>query len=178
VKFPKLERKRIYAAAPGSVEVKWPEGEPEVAHHYAVEKAEARKHEASDTHIIVLARRESKQGWHATVRIEDDPVRLLGKAGGYVDNPAGAIGSSDRKDQGDLRDEPEAVGKTDQERITKASGEAEVMRLRQHWAEKRARIQEAIADLREAGLDDRELWIMERRMEKLDAKLNADEEAA
>lgn len=69
--------------------------------------------------------------------------------------------------------EPERVGRDDEDVMAERSSESEIMYLRQHWAAKRAQIDQCIAELREAGLNDRELWIIERRMARLDAKLAA-----
>jgi hypothetical protein len=146
VKLPKLTRKRIYAAAPASVEIKWPlEIEPKVGNRYTIQTETG----AAGLHrLVVLGASELAKGWKATVCLEGDRVLLLGKNGGYVENHLGAIGSSSKPSPGSLREEPEAVDPGEIENY-RTSKEARIRRQSER-AEEVGQILAAMQDLRNA----------------------------
>ena len=106
--LPKLTRQRLYKAAGKAVEIVWPEDgpEPKVGRRYSVQ-TEAQK--PGEAQLLVVSRTELSAGWKATVKLDADPVRLLGKTGGYVSSPRGAMAHTYRTDEGDVQVEPEAV---------------------------------------------------------------------
>jgi hypothetical protein len=89
------------------VEIVWPEGgpEPKVGRRYSVQASQ----KAGEAQMVVVGRKELSGGWKATVRLDADPVRLLGKTSGYVSSAAGAMSHKRRTDEGDIEVEPEAV---------------------------------------------------------------------
>lgn len=94
MKLAKQTRRAIYAAAPGSIKIPWPE-EPQVGRKHVIQSSR----KAGNTRLVILARERSAEKWLATVRLEGDPVRMLDKSGGYTDFDGRAMS----------RDEPEAV---------------------------------------------------------------------
>lgn len=89
--LPKLTRQRIYTAK-GAVAITWPQDapEPQVGHKYSIQSSATKSGEHK---FSVEARTELPDGWMATVRLDGDPVRLLGKQAGYVTSGQGAIGT-------------------------------------------------------------------------------------
>lgn len=89
MRFPKKTRETLYASEGKPVEIPWPKpaGEPLKGQRYTVQSS----HQAGDFRVLVLFTDESEKGWRAIVRIDADPVRLLGKAGGYVTAAAGGM---------------------------------------------------------------------------------------
>lgn len=105
--LPKLTRERLYKAAGKPVEIVWPQDgpEPKIGRRYSVQSSQ----KAGEAQLVVVGRKELAAGWKATVKLDADPVRLLGKTSGYVSSASGAMGHTVRNDEGDLEVEPEAV---------------------------------------------------------------------
>ena len=108
--------------------------------HYTVQSS----HRAADFRVLVIAVNETRDGWECWVRIDDDPVRLLGKSSGYTHAAAGAMSAYKPVDSTPMGGpqfrteyEPEAVSEADQRALIERTS-----------IERRARI---AADL--AGID-------------------------
>jgi hypothetical protein len=112
VKLPKLTRKQIYTAAQKgqAVEITWPVSgpEPRNGHKYTIQSGPG----AGEDRLIVESQREIPEGWRVTVRLDADPVRLLGKSSGYATSPSGATQMRERAEDGTTVPEAEAVEST------------------------------------------------------------------
>jgi hypothetical protein len=105
---------------------------------------------------------------HGAEESEGDPIRLLDMKS-YREDPDNITTLMPVHDHVQPP-EPERISKPLEDEMTRRSREGEVERLREQWQSKRGTIAQIFADLREIGFQERELWVMERRMARLDAK--------
>jgi hypothetical protein len=109
---------------------------------------------------------------HGAEEFEGDPIRLL-EMKSYRDDPDNITTLMPIHDRV-YPPEPERISKPVEDEMTSRARDGEVERLREQWQAKRGTIVQIFADLREIGFQERELWIMERRMARLDAKYPSD----
>lgn len=156
----KLTRKKIFNASGKPVEILWPKdaNEPVVGNKYTVQTSADKEGIAN---IIVQAVSELPEGWKATVKIDGDPVRLLGKAAGYSTSSQGAIGTRKPRDAAPINGpqfrsevEPEAVDESTQRRIT-AQGRHNRAEFQRELAEENADLAEDLARRKEREIRDR-----------------------
>lgn len=149
MRFPKKTREALHRSGGKPVEIPWPKaaGEPLRGQRYTVQSS----HQAGELRVLVLFTDESEKGWRAIVRIDADPVRLLGKAGGYVTAAAGGMAVRKAPEPNPLGGpqfrseyEPEAVSTEYLDALNEKSA-----------AERRARITGAIGAV-EAAIDEAE----------------------
>jgi hypothetical protein len=174
MRFPKATREAIHGAEGRPVEIDWPQGGPEAkpGRHYTVQGS----HRAGEYEVIVLFADDA--GEKAVVRVDDDPVRLLGKSGGYVTSASGALGAHVNPEPGGLQFrpeyEPEAVGEAEQVEITRAAREHRNLRLRARIAKAEDALSEIEGD-EEFVQSAQIIGYVRNRLRKLEAKLRRDE---
>lgn len=158
--FDKLTRKLIFNASGKPVEALWPKdaGEPIVGNKYSVQTAADKE---GSVKIIVQGRTELPDGWKVIVKIDADPIRLLGKAGGYTTSSQGAIGTKKGTEPAPLSGpqfrpevEPEGVDAETQRKIT-AQGRHNRAEFQRELAEENADLAEEIARRKEREIRDR-----------------------
>jgi hypothetical protein len=115
--FPKLTRKRIQASGSKPVEIPWPTNgpEPKKNRSYTIQSSSTRP---GDDRLRVLSVEEVANGFRVLVKLDADPVRLLGKTSGYVSSSAGAMPTRAVNDKGGVEVEPEAVDARYQELLS------------------------------------------------------------
>lgn len=149
MRFPKATREAIVAAKGKPVQIDWPAGEvePQPGRHYTVQSS----HRAAESRILVLFVDDG--GEQTIVRVDDDPVRLLGKSGGYSNSARGAM--SVRKGiepspmggpQFRSEVEPEAVSKEEQEEMSATARRMDRERRQRLVAEAEAKLVEMEED--------------------------------
>jgi hypothetical protein len=112
--IPKQTRSMIFKAD-REVEILWPDQarEPQVGHTYSVQ-TKGGPEGTTGLRLLVSARRQDEeQLWHATVKLDGDPTRLLGRGGGYRSSEMGAMSV----DPDHPNYEPEAVSKEEEQRL-------------------------------------------------------------
>lgn len=118
-------RKRIRASGSKPIEIPWPQNgpEPKVNRKYTIQSS----HQAAgEDRIIVHAVKELSDGLRATVSVDTDPIRLLGRQNGYASSARGALGTKVAPDSWDEEKaeqfrpevEPEAVDSAFQRRLS------------------------------------------------------------
>lgn len=176
MRFPKATREKLYASAGRPVEVEWPASgpAPQPNHLYAVQSSGR----ASEVQVIVLAVEEAECGWKAMVRLDTDPVRMLGKAGGYSTSAAGALQTRVEPDPDSLQFrpefEPEAVGEAEQAEITRQAHDARNLRVRARIGKAEEALSEMEGDeefVQSASL----IGYLRRRLRALEDELRRDE---
>lgn len=120
MRFPAETRVAIYGSQGRAIEIDWPEGRviPERHHSYTVQSSR----KAATLRIVVL--RVIDHGLRAEVKIDGDPIRLLGKGGGYTTRPAHAISAEDAPSKANAlhfprEPEPEALGEAETAELTR-----------------------------------------------------------
>src|SRR4051812_14204757 len=110
--LPKPTRKQLYSGKP--MRIRWPANtcEPKVDHIYSVQPA------VGKPGIISIRVLEIGKAT-VLVKLEGDPVRLLGKQGGYTDYGDRALGSRGEHDR-IVEIEPEAVDPSEIEHYRKS----------------------------------------------------------
>lgn len=162
--FPKLTRKRIYAAGGKPIEIAWPKGEPKAGHSYVIESKVDGRRKSHDDKVQVKAVRQHGEGWRATVILDADPIRLLGRRSGYTSSMQGSITTRHHIDSAIVfrpEMEPEAVDEFTQRRITEQA--------RARDRESVGELLAALEDLREAVKDRLEMNPDARRIMGRDA---------
>lgn len=190
----KVTRTLIYRAGSKPVEITWPKDapEPKVGHKYTIQTSAGKPGEAR---FIVDSFRELANGRIvATVHVDADPIRLLGKSGGYTSAPQGAIGTRVAPDPEGFTGprfrpevEPEAVDEETQRRFStearhnRAQFQAELAEENEDLARELVRKREHVArdELRRLtkGLEFREALALLAAIER-EIKRAADKEAA
>lgn len=134
MRFPKETREEIYSSGGKPVEIAWPKGadEPRPGHKYTVQSSS----KASEVRVLVLFTDETDEGWRAYVRLDTDPVRLLGKSSGYSTAAAGGMAVRKRPDPNPMGGpqfrseyEPEAVSEAYLDELLEAQAEERRARI-------------------------------------------------
>lgn len=118
MKFPKDTRELIHESQGDPVEIAWPfdADEPKVQRRYTVQSS----HRAGERAVRVLdVRRLGDGAFVVTVKLDDDPIRLLRKNNGYGESTKGAL----PVDPEHPAFEPEGVSEEDQRGITRDANE-------------------------------------------------------
>lgn len=143
MRFPKATREAIVAAKGKPVQIDWPLGEvePQPGRHYTVQSS----HRAAESRILVLFVDDA--GEQAIVRVDDDPVRLLGKSGGYSASARGAMSVRKGVEPSPMGGpqfrsevEPEAVSEEEQMEMSAAARRFDCDRRQQLVAEAEAKL--------------------------------------
>lgn len=131
MRFPLETREAIYASGGKPIEIDWPEGRvlPEPHRTYTVQSSR----QAGRLRILVMASLDN--GLRARVRVAGDPVRILGKSGGYTSRPAHALGARvapDPENSLQFRSEfePEALGATEMSDLARRTRRERIERTR------------------------------------------------
>jgi hypothetical protein len=131
VRFPEETRIAIYESQGRPIEIDWPECRviPTLGQVYTVQSS---RH-AGSLSIVVL--RVIEHGLRAEVKIEGDPVRSLGKSGGYTNRAGHAMSASVAAPDDDSKVfrrefEPEALSEADTIALTRASKRERVERIK------------------------------------------------
>lgn len=158
--FDKLTRKIIFNASGKPVVILWPKdaSEPIVGNKYSVQTSADKE---GLINVVVEGRLELPDGWKAIVKVDGDPVRLLGKAGGYSTSSQGAISTRKPREGDSLNGpqfraevEPEAVDESTQRSIS-AKGRHNRAEFQRELAEENAELAEEIARRKEREIRDR-----------------------
>lgn len=164
----KVTRKQLATGKPTTFP--WPDSDivPRKGRRY---KLSTDSGTAAQREFEVLSVSEENGTFTVVGRLHDDPVRLLGRRGGYTDKPSAAIGSTDRQHRGTLWEEPEAVDEVTQRRLTheararerEAAGEllAAAEELRSALKD---RIESSPEFMQMAG---RDVWLIRSKLDRL-----------
>jgi hypothetical protein len=131
VRFPEETRKAIYASNGKPIEIDWPECAVIPTRHQVYTVQSSRQ--AGRLQIVVV--RVIEDGLRAEVKIEGDPVRSLGKSGGYTDRPGHAMSAhvaADPEDSLQFRPEfePEALSEAEMVELTRKVKRERIERIK------------------------------------------------
>lgn len=173
MRFPAKTREILRESQGKPVEIDWPEGAEPRPHHLYTVQASSR---AGETRIRVLFVDEFEAGrWRAMVRVDDDPVRLLGKSGGSTERVAGAIATRVAPPPDDAlrfapEFEPERLSEADESDVVRESR----ARRNAGLEAKKARVDDALADLEE-DVDPAKVRFLRNMARGLEGKVRREE---
>lgn len=131
MRFPEETRISIYESDGRPIEIDWPECRviPTLGQVYTVQSSR----QAATLSIVVL--KVIDHGLRAEVKIEGDPVRLLGKSGGYTNRSGHAMGTyvaADPEDSLQFRREyePEALSEAETVELTRRVKRERIARIK------------------------------------------------